>query len=139
MRSVWPANSTATHNPRTSDHRTEGSRIARASEAQPFGERAHRPSTERRRARSTNATTVAATNARAGHASGHMTLHAIVVRAHESAWTLLRLGRPRRRGHGRGDRAGILFALGVFLKPLEDSMRWSRSAISMTALINWMA
>jgi len=43
------------------------------------------------------------------------------------------------RGHGRGDRAGSLFALGVFLKPLEDSMRWSRSAISMTALINWMA
>src|SRR6059036_924746 len=34
---------------------------------------------------------------------------------------------------------GSLFALGVFLKPLEDSMRWSRSAISMTALINWMA
>src|SRR3989442_12384744 len=34
---------------------------------------------------------------------------------------------------------GSLCALGVFLKPLEDSMRWSRSAISMTALINWMA
>src|SRR6266436_150018 len=34
---------------------------------------------------------------------------------------------------------GALFALGVFLKPLEDSMRWNRSAISMTALINWMA
>src|SRR6266481_3689554 len=34
---------------------------------------------------------------------------------------------------------GSLFALGVFLKPLEDSMRWNRSAISMTALINWMA
>src|SRR2546426_8553179 len=34
---------------------------------------------------------------------------------------------------------GSLFALGVFLKPLEDSMRWSRSSISMTALINWMA
>src|SRR4030095_3210902 len=34
---------------------------------------------------------------------------------------------------------GSLFTLGVFLKPLEDSMRWSRSAISTTALINWMA
>src|SRR3989442_5929519 len=34
---------------------------------------------------------------------------------------------------------GSLFSLGVFLKPLEDSMRWSRSAISVTALINWMA
>src|SRR5207249_117566 len=34
---------------------------------------------------------------------------------------------------------GSLFALGVFLKPLEDSMRWSRSAISMTAVFNWMA
>ena len=34
---------------------------------------------------------------------------------------------------------GTLFSLAVFLKPLEDSMRWSRSAISMTALINWMA
>src|SRR2546429_418184 len=34
---------------------------------------------------------------------------------------------------------GSLFSLGVFLKPLEDSMRWSRSAISVTALINWIA
>src|SRR5262245_57711277 len=34
---------------------------------------------------------------------------------------------------------GSLFSLGVFLKPLEDSMRWSRSAVSVTALINWMA
>src|SRR4029450_6213293 len=33
---------------------------------------------------------------------------------------------------------GSLFALGVFLKPLEDSMHWSRSAISTTALINWI-
>ncbi len=34
---------------------------------------------------------------------------------------------------------GSLFSLGVFLKPLEDSMHWSRSAVSVTALINWMA
>src|SRR4029450_1369302 len=34
---------------------------------------------------------------------------------------------------------GSLFALGVFLKPLEDSMHWSRRAISTTALINWIA
>jgi len=34
---------------------------------------------------------------------------------------------------------GSLFSLGVFLKPLEDSMRWSRSAVSVTALINWIA
>jgi len=34
---------------------------------------------------------------------------------------------------------GALFSLGVFLKPLEDSMHWSRSAISVIALINWMA
>ena len=34
---------------------------------------------------------------------------------------------------------GSLFTLGVFLKPLEDSMLWSRSAVSVTALINWMA
>jgi MFS family permease len=34
---------------------------------------------------------------------------------------------------------GALFSLGVFLKPLEDSMGWSRSAISMVALINWIA
>ena len=33
---------------------------------------------------------------------------------------------------------GSLFSLGVFLKPLEDSMHWSRSAISTTALINWI-
>src|SRR5438445_12848589 len=34
---------------------------------------------------------------------------------------------------------GSLFALGVFLKPLEDSMGWSRSAISLVALTNWIA
>lgn len=34
---------------------------------------------------------------------------------------------------------GALFSLGVFLKPIEDSMGWSRSAISMVALINWLA
>ena len=34
---------------------------------------------------------------------------------------------------------GSLFSLGVFLKPLEDSMHWSRSAVSVTALINWTA
>ena len=34
---------------------------------------------------------------------------------------------------------GSLFALGVFLKPLEESMRWSRSAVSVTALVNWIA
>src|SRR5207245_11058144 len=34
---------------------------------------------------------------------------------------------------------GTLFSLGVFLKPLEDSMRWSRSAISLVALTNWIA
>src|SRR2546422_11598826 len=34
---------------------------------------------------------------------------------------------------------GALFALGVFFKPLEDSMRWSRSAISLVALTNWIA
>src|SRR6266571_2172122 len=34
---------------------------------------------------------------------------------------------------------GSIFSLGVFLKPLEESMHWSRSAISTTALINWFA
>src|SRR5712691_5223051 len=34
---------------------------------------------------------------------------------------------------------GALFSLGVFLKPLEDSMGWSRSAISMVAVLNSLA
>jgi predicted MFS family arabinose efflux permease len=34
---------------------------------------------------------------------------------------------------------GTLFSLGVFLKPIEESMRWSRSAISSVALLNWIA
>ena len=34
---------------------------------------------------------------------------------------------------------GILFSLGVFLKPLEESLGWSRSAISSVALLNWIA
>jgi MFS family permease len=34
---------------------------------------------------------------------------------------------------------GSLFALGVFLKPMADSMGWSRGAISSVALLNWIA
>ena len=68
-----------------------------------------------------------------------MALHAIVVGAHGSARTLLRLGRRLRRLAVVAFGQGSLFSLGVFLKPLEDSMHWSRSAVSVTALINWMA
>jgi MFS family permease len=34
---------------------------------------------------------------------------------------------------------GTLFSLGVFLKPIEESMGWSRSAIGSVALLNWIA
>jgi MFS family permease len=34
---------------------------------------------------------------------------------------------------------GALFSLGVFLKPMADSMGWSRGAVSSVALLNWMA
>ena len=34
---------------------------------------------------------------------------------------------------------GALFALGVFLKPMAESMGWSRGAISSVALLNWIA
>src|SRR5678815_5487654 len=34
---------------------------------------------------------------------------------------------------------GSLFSLGVFLKPMADSMGWSRGAISTVALLNWIA
>ncbi len=34
---------------------------------------------------------------------------------------------------------GALFSLGVFLKPIEESMGWSRTGISTIALINWIA
>ena len=34
---------------------------------------------------------------------------------------------------------GALFSLGVFLKPIEDTMGWTRSEISVVALINWIA
>jgi MFS family permease len=34
---------------------------------------------------------------------------------------------------------GALFSLGVFLKPIEESMGWSRGAISGVAFINWIA
>ena len=33
---------------------------------------------------------------------------------------------------------GTLFALGVFLKPIEEAMGWSRGAISSAALLNWV-
>ena len=34
---------------------------------------------------------------------------------------------------------GALFSHGVFLKPMADSMGWSRGAISSVALLNWIA
>lgn len=34
---------------------------------------------------------------------------------------------------------GALFSLGIFLKPIEESMGWSRTGISTIALINWIA
>ena len=34
---------------------------------------------------------------------------------------------------------GALFSLGVFLKPMAESMGWSRGAISSVALLNWIA
>lgn len=34
---------------------------------------------------------------------------------------------------------GSLFSLGVFLKPIEESMGWSRRSISTVALVNWIA
>ena len=33
---------------------------------------------------------------------------------------------------------GALFSLGVFLKPMEETMGWSRSAIGTVALLNWI-
>jgi MFS family permease len=33
---------------------------------------------------------------------------------------------------------GTLFALGVFLQPIEEEMGWSRGAISSAALLNWL-
>src|SRR5262249_55614825 len=105
-RSVSFATTIAPQRPKTADHRIDGTRIDWASDDQPFGESESRPSTERRRPRRSSAKR-AATSATAGHASGHMAVHAIVVSPHESAWTLLRLGSARRRGHGRRLRTGI--------------------------------
>ena len=34
---------------------------------------------------------------------------------------------------------GALFSLGVFLKPMAETMGWSRGAISTVALLNWIA
>jgi predicted MFS family arabinose efflux permease len=34
---------------------------------------------------------------------------------------------------------GALFSLGVFFKPIEESMGWSRTGISGVALLNWIA
>src|SRR5262249_29586546 len=33
---------------------------------------------------------------------------------------------------------GSLFSLGIFLKPIEESMGWSRTGISTIALLNWI-
>src|SRR6266849_242890 len=34
---------------------------------------------------------------------------------------------------------GALFSLAVFVKPIEESMGWSRTGISTIALLNWLA
>jgi MFS family permease len=34
---------------------------------------------------------------------------------------------------------GAIFSLGIFLRPIEESMGWSRTGISTIALLNWMA
>jgi MFS family permease len=34
---------------------------------------------------------------------------------------------------------GALFSLAVFIKPIEETMGWSRTAISTIALLNWLA
>jgi MFS family permease len=34
---------------------------------------------------------------------------------------------------------GALFSLAVFFKPIEETMKWSRSGISGIALVNWLA
>jgi hypothetical protein len=34
---------------------------------------------------------------------------------------------------------GAMFALAVFIKPIEETMRWSCSGISPIALIKWLA
>ena len=33
---------------------------------------------------------------------------------------------------------GMLFALGVFMKPIEDAMGWNRSSIGAISLLNWI-
>jgi MFS family permease len=33
---------------------------------------------------------------------------------------------------------GALFSLGIFLKPIEETMGWSRTGISVIALLNWI-
>ncbi|HEY7365705.1 MAG TPA: MFS transporter [Methylomirabilota bacterium] len=33
---------------------------------------------------------------------------------------------------------GALFSLGIFLKPIEEAMGWSRTGISVIALLNWI-
>ena len=33
---------------------------------------------------------------------------------------------------------GAMFSLGVFLKPVSETMGWSRTGISTVALLNWM-
>jgi len=38
-----------------------------------------------------------------------------------------------------GTAMGSLFSLGVFLKPIEDATGWSRTSISLVALVNWLA
>lgn len=38
-----------------------------------------------------------------------------------------------------GTGLGSLFSLGVFLKPIEESTGWSRTSISLVALVNWLA
>src|SRR5262245_61152586 len=137
-RSVWRATSLPTQIPRTIDQRTDGSRIARANAPPPSGADQRRRSVIKI-ARRSSASSEAATNAKAGHASCCIAVHAIVVESMSQrrlfyGWVVV-FAAATVVAFGQGS----LFSLGVFLKPLEDSMRWSRSAVSVTALLNWLA
>src|SRR5438309_2083193 len=129
----------ATKRPTTTHHSMEGNRTAVSSTRSALVGPSHCRSARTSAARKNSALTVTATKVTPGQNRGHIApacyrnlpmapnrlFYGWIVVAASAAIVCIGMG--------------ALFSLGVFLKPMADTMGWSRGAISSVALLNWMA
>src|SRR5437870_12233900 len=122
--------------PGTKHQKSDGTRtISRTGDATSGSQRR---SARSRTSRTRNAASVTATKVMPGHTKGQYIADGIVVAAMGQrrlfyGWTIVGIGMlVSCMG------LGAMFSLGVFLKPISESMGWSRTGISTVALLNWV-